>query len=132
MSLLKRNSLPLCSCPHPKAKKKQARKISLLKTDVALFSHLYIILQHRTSEFLATRIILFLLHSLMVESCALEKQLISWTSRPRTMSIFPDSVDVKLLDGAAVMHLLPTTNIATFVRYADEVFVLHIIKQLQN
>ena len=44
----------------------------------------------------------------------------------------PDSIDVRLLDGAAVVHLLPTNNIATFNEYADQVFVPHIIKQLEN
>ena len=44
----------------------------------------------------------------------------------------PDSIDVRLLDGAAVVQLLPTNNIATFNEYADQVFVPHIIKQLEN
>ena len=47
---IKKNSLPLFSCPRPKATTKQAGKISLLKNDVALFSHLYIVLQHRVSD----------------------------------------------------------------------------------
>ena len=31
----------------------------------------------------------------------------------------PDFVDVKLLDGVAVVHLLPTVSAATFDEYAD-------------
>ena len=49
-----------------------------------------------------------------------------------TQNDLPDFIDVKLLDGAAVVHLLPTTNIVTFDEYADQVFVPHILKQLEN
>ena len=47
---IKKNALPLFSCPQPKAKTKQAEKTSLLKNDVALFSRLYIMMQHRSSD----------------------------------------------------------------------------------
>lgn len=35
----------------------------------------------------------------------------------------PDFLDVKLLDGAAVVHFLPTAGIVTFDEYAHQVFV---------
>jgi len=41
----------------------------------------------------------------------------------------PSFVDAKLLDGAAVVHFLPTTNVVTFNEYADQIFLLHIAKQ---
>ena len=41
-------------------------------------------------------------------------------------------IDVKLLDGAAVVHFLPTASIVTFDEYARQVFVPHIRKQLEN
>ena len=44
----------------------------------------------------------------------------------------PGFVDVKLLDGAAVVHLLPTTNVVTFNEYADQIFLPHIAKQLES
>ncbi len=44
----------------------------------------------------------------------------------------PDSIDVKLLDGAAVVHFLSTASIVTFDEYADQVFVPHVLKQLEN
>ena len=44
---IKKNALPLFS--RPKSKKKTA-KISLLKDDVSLFSHLCIVMQHRSSD----------------------------------------------------------------------------------
>jgi len=34
----------------------------------------------------------------------------------------PSFVDVKLLDGAAVVHFLPTTNVVIFNEYADQIF----------
>ena len=47
---IKKNSLPLFSCPQPKTKGKQTGKISSLKSDVSLFSRLYIAMQHRESD----------------------------------------------------------------------------------
>lgn len=44
----------------------------------------------------------------------------------------PGFVDVKLLDGAAVVHLLPTTNVVTFNEYADQIFLPHMAKQLES
>ena len=44
----------------------------------------------------------------------------------------PDSIDVQLLDGAAVVHFLPIANVVTFDEYADQIFVPHIIQQLRN
>ena len=41
-------------------------------------------------------------------------------------------IDAKLLDGAAVVHLLPTTNVVTFNEYADQVFLPYISKQLES
>lgn len=39
-------------------------------------------------------------------------------------------VKAKLLDGAAVVHLLMIVNVAaTFKEYADQVFVLYIVEQ---
>ena len=44
----------------------------------------------------------------------------------------PSFVDVKLLDGAAVVHLLPTTIVVTFNEYADQIFLPHMAKQLES
>ena len=37
----------------------------------------------------------------------------------------------RLLDGAAVVYLLPTVNVAMFDEYADKIFLPHISKQLE-
>ena len=44
----------------------------------------------------------------------------------------PNFIDARLLDGAAVLHLLPTVNVSTFDEYADEIFLPHISKQLES
>ena len=47
---IKKNSLPLFRSPQKKLKSKQTGKMSLLKNDVSIFSHLYIVMQHRQSD----------------------------------------------------------------------------------
>ena len=44
----------------------------------------------------------------------------------------PNCFNVKVLDGAALVHLLSTTDVVTFDEYADRVFIPPIIQQLQN
>jgi hypothetical protein len=42
----------------------------------------------------------------------------------------PNTSDVKVLDGAAVVHFLCTTTIITFDEYASSVFVSYVMKHL--
>ena len=44
----------------------------------------------------------------------------------------PNFFDAIVFDGAAVVHLLPGTNIGTFDEYADNVFIPYILKQLER
>jgi len=44
----------------------------------------------------------------------------------------PIVFDAKVLDGAAIVHLLPTTGINTFNDYASSVFIPYIKKQLES
>ena len=133
---IKKNALPLFSCPHPKAKTRQAGKISLLKNDVALFSRLYIVMQQRSSDMTT-----FFSHENhpfppSLSDCGK----LRFGKKSDLLEILtkdiqndpPNCIDVKLLDGAAVVHLLPTSNVTTFDEYADVVFVPHIMKQLEN
>ena len=129
---IKKNALPLFSCPHHKSKKKQAGKISLLKNDVALFSHLYIVMQHRSSDMTT-----FFSHENhpfppSLSDCGKlrfgkKSDLVSILIQD-TQNDPPNFIDVKLLDGAVVVHLLSTTNVATFDEYADNVFIPHSLK----
>ena len=133
---IKKNALPLFRCPHPKAKAKQAGKISLLKNDVALFSCLYIVMQHRISD-MST----FFSHENhpfppSLSDCGKlrlgkKSDLLNILTK-NTQNDPPNSIDVKLLDGAAVVHMLPTTNVVSFDEYASDAFVPYIMKQLQN
>ena len=124
---IKKNALPLFSCPRPKAKTKQMGNISLLKDDVVLFSHLYIVMQHKVCD-MST----FLSHKNHPFPPSLSHDgKLRFGKKSDLMNILakdthndpPDSIEMKLLDGAAVVHFLPTTNIVTFDEYADRVFV---------
>jgi hypothetical protein len=44
----------------------------------------------------------------------------------------PNRFDCKILDGAAIVHSLPTTSASTFDDYAGTVFIPHIIRQLNE
>lgn len=47
---IKKNALPLFRSPSPKTKSKKAGQVSMLRDDVALFSRLYIVMQHREGD----------------------------------------------------------------------------------
>ena len=133
---IKKNALPLFSCPHPKAKTRQAGKISLLKNDVALFSRLYIVMQQRSSDM--TTYFSHENHPFPPSLSDCGK--LRFGKKSDLLEILtkdiqndrPNCIDVKLLDGAAVVHMLPTSNVMTFDEYADVVFVPHIMKKLEN
>ena len=44
----------------------------------------------------------------------------------------PSAYDCKVLDGAVIVHCLPTFNVTTFDEYADVVFIPHLERQLQD
>ncbi|KAG1686778.1 hypothetical protein GQR58_008588 [Nymphon striatum] len=44
----------------------------------------------------------------------------------------PTLFDVKVLDGAAVVHMLSVNAVGTFIEYANSVFLPHVVKQLDN
>ena len=44
----------------------------------------------------------------------------------------PVAFDVKILDGAAIVHLLTTNGVNTFDDYANDVFIPYIKKQLET
>ena len=133
---IKKNSLALFRSPKSKIKSKQAGKIVMLKNDVSLFSRLYIVMQHRDCD-MST----FFKHEnhpyppSLSDSGKLrlgkKSDLLKNLDEESHIGP-PTSFDVKALDGAAVVHLLPMTNITTFDEYADNVFIPHLISQLHN
>ncbi len=133
---IKRNTLPLFRRQEPKTKTKHEGQISMLKDDVALFSRLYIVMQHRNGDMNA-----FFTHEnhpyppSISERGKLrlgKKSDLLDMLKQSTQNNSPTIFDVKVLDGAAVVHLLPIINIATFDEYAADIFVPHITIQLNN
>ena len=44
----------------------------------------------------------------------------------------PSSYGCIVLDGAVIVHLLPTAEVSTFQEYADKVFIPYLSQQLQH
>ena len=136
---IKKNSLPLFRRPIPgKTKNKQAGKLSMLKHDVELFSRFYIVMQHREAD-----ISTFFAHENHPYPPSLsDRGKLRTPKKSDLLSILvkgteidsepPTSFDVKVFDGAAIVHLLPTTNITTFDEYASNVFIAYIKKHLDT
>ena len=105
----------------------------MLQDNVALFGQLYISMQNHDgnlTEFFAHEIQSFLpslldfekLHLPSTKSGCLDCE----SSDP------PSTCDCIVLDGAVIVHFLPTKAVNTFDEYADKVFVSYINKQLQG
>ena len=103
----------------------------MLKSNVELFSCLYIVMQHREGD-MST----FFKHENHPYPPSLsdrgklqqgkKSDLLSLLGQ-KTQNELPVSFDVKILDGAAVVHFLSTTSITTF---NDSVFILQFMKNL--
>ena len=107
----------------------------MLKHDVELFSRFYIVMQHRESD-MGT----FFKHENHPYPPSLsDRGKLRQVKKSDLLSILLEEVeieeppiwfDVKVLDGAAIVHLLSTTNITTFEEYANVVFITHIKQNL--
>jgi len=105
---IKKNSLPLFRNPTTKAKNNQAGQISMLKSDVELFSRSYIVMQYRESD-MST----FFKHDnhpyplFLSDRGKLRRGKKSdWLSLlvQKTQDELPILFDIKILNGAAVVH----------------------------
>ena len=134
---IKRNNLALFKKPQPKVQSAQGKKIKVLQNNVALFGQLYISMQSRDSdlkEFFAHEIQSFppslsdfgKLHLPSTKSELLK------CIEPLEQSEPPKICDCKVLDGAVIVHCLPTAGIVTFNEYAARIFIPHLEKQLQD
>ncbi len=134
---IKKNSLALFKRPRPKATSKSGKKIKLLQNNVALFGQLYISIQSRDGdlkEFFAHEIQSFLpsisdfgkLHLPSTKS-----DLLKCLEQPEQPEP-PSNFDCIVMDGAVVVHLLPTDGVSTFKEYADKVFIPYLSKQLEK
>ncbi|KAL5007288.1 hypothetical protein ScPMuIL_016094 [Solemya velum] len=118
---IKKNALPLFRSPSPKTKSKKAGQVSMLRDDVALFSRLYIVMQHREGDMDT-----FFKHENHPHPPSLsdsgklrqgkKSDLVGiLVQQTHDSQVDPPSFfDAKILDGAAVVHLLPVTKATTF------------------
>jgi hypothetical protein len=134
---IKQNSLALFKRPQPRAQSKQGKKIKILQNNVALFGKLYIAMHNRDGnlkDFFSHEIQAFppslsefgKLHLPNVKSELLKCLQLPTQPEP------PLSCDCKVLDGAVIVHCLPTTGVVTFDEYAEKVFVPYLRMQLHS
>jgi len=131
---IKKNSLALFTKAKHMATSKKGKKSKCFRTtSYTLFGQLYIPMQNRDgdlAEFFAHDIQSFLqslsdfgkLHATNPKSELLQ---CLEPSEP------PSTYDCTVLDGAVIVHCLPTTSFSTFNEYADRVFIPYLQKQLQ-
>ena len=133
---IKKNSLSLFKCPKPKSKTKQSKAVEGLKNDVSLFSRLYIVAKNRDCDMTT-----FFKHENQPFPPSIsEHGKLRFSKKSDLMSLLPvgdqcdppNFFDAIAIDGAALVHLLPTASITTFDEYADSVFLPHLSKQLEK
>lgn len=135
---IKKNNLPLFKKPRPKPNSKQKKTISALQDNVALFAQLYIAMQNRESDLEE-----FFKHEVQSYPPSISEfgklrlptsksDLLACLPRPSEQLDPPEHFQCRILDGAVVVHCLPTTGAATFNEYADQVFIPHLLRQLHH
>ena len=109
---IERNSLALFKRPKPKPKTHQAKQVSMLKDNVALFSRLYIVAKHRDCDMAS-----FFKHENQHYPPSLsEYGKLRFAKKSDLLHLLPQesqqdppsSFDAIAYDGAALVHLLPT------------------------
>ena len=136
---IKKNKLPLFSCPQAPSKSDDKQQITSLKKNCALFSQLYVSCQVRDGNMEE-----FFRHENQSYPPSLSKfgRLRSGTKAdllnclPNTHPAPPDdvtiNVDAVLLDGAAIINMLPPGATTTFKEYSELVFLPYVQSQLNK
>ena len=135
---IKKNNLPVFRKPLPNSASKEEKKISVLQNNVALFAQLYIAMQSRDSDLRE-----FFSHEVQSFPPSLSEfgSLRLPTAKSDLLSCLPgcsqqlnppSHFGCKIIDGAVIVHSLPTTGVVTFDGYADTIFIPHLLNQLQN
>lgn len=136
---ISRNSLPLFSKPNKATASKDKLKITELKSDCALFSRLYISSQSREGN-----IEEFFKHENQqyppsISSAGKLRQgkksdLVECLESKKKSSAISNapSVEMKVFDGAAVVHFLPVGESRTFSEYAHQVFTQYVLSELEK
>ena len=134
---IRKNKLPLFSRPLPRTKSKSSLQVSTLKSDVSLFSRLFIACQSRDGdldEFFRHENQQFppslsnfgkLRHGTKADLLSCLK------NYSKSAPLQPDA-EVAILDGAVVVNFLQPLAAKTFHDYAVKVFLPYIEKQLQQ
>ncbi|XP_061894509.1 uncharacterized protein LOC133644183 [Entelurus aequoreus] len=134
---IKRNSLAVFRQPRRKTMSKDGKKIKVLQNNVALFGQLYVAMQSRESnldEFFTHEVQSFppsLSDFGKLHLTGTKSDLLQCLEQPE-QSEPPSTYDFKVLDGAVIVHCLPTIRVSTFDAYANEVFIPYLQKQLQD
>ena len=133
---IEKNSLALFKRPKPKLKSNQAKQVAMLKDNVALFSRLYIVAKHRDCDMAS-----FFKHENQHYSPSLsdygklrfpKKSGLLHILAKETQQDPPCSFDAMAYDGAALVRLFSTKQVATFEEFASSVFLPHIMQQLET
>ena len=136
---IKRNNLHLFSRPPVHQKSSKQLQLSSLKNDCSLFSRLYIASQTRNGDLDE-----FFSHENQACPPVLSKngsirdgnksELLHCLEElvPVEESLPSPSIEVLILDGAAIVNMLKPVNSKTFQDYANNVFVPYINSQLQH
>lgn len=131
---LKKNNFSLFKCP--KQKSRQSKTVSSLKNDVSLFSRLYIVAKNRDCD-----MVTFFKHENQPFPQSISDNGKLWFSKKSDLLSFlpedgqpehPNIFDANIIDGAVLVHLLPTTSVATFNEYADLMCIPHLVRQLED
>ena len=134
---ISRNSLPLFSRPEKKTSSKDRMKVAQLKNDCSLFARLYIGCQTRDGDLNE-----FFKHENQESPPSLSEfgkmrtgkkaDLVSCLESKAPSHVASPKVDMKVLDGAAVVHFLSTGEARTFEEYAKMVFCSYVTTQLEG
>ena len=133
---IKRNSITIFEQKH-RIIKHQVNKIKVLQNNVSLFGQLFIAMQSRDSDLDE-----FFSHEIQSYPPSLSNlgKLRLTSNKSDLLDCFemkitadpPTVFDCKVMDGAVIVHSLPTTAVSTFNQYADQVFLPYIHAQLQT
>ena len=117
-----------------KATSKTGKKIKVLQNNVALFGQLYISMQSRDGdlkELFAHEIQSSLSDFGKLHLPSTKSDILKCLEKPGQTEP-PSTYDCIVLDGAIIVHLLPTAEVSTFQEYADKVFIPYLSQQLQH
>ena len=135
---ISRNTFPLFSRPNKAAQSKDKQTISELKSDCSLFARLYIGSQSREGnleEFFKHKNQKFppsLSTAGKLRQGKKSDLLGCLESCGKSAHLNTPTVEVRILDGAAVVHFLPVGESRSFGEYAREVFIPYVVSELER